>query len=169
MKNQSQQSGFHPVHYEHLLQVVEQDEFDSYKTKGKLPEPTACPDCGVVFHQGRWQWLPAPANAHQTSCPACHRIRDQIPAGYVSLSGDFFAAHEQEILKLIQNHATKEKAAHPLQRLMDIEKTKHGTQVTTTDIRLARGIGVALQHAYQGELEFHHNPEHNLLRVNWAR
>lgn len=169
MKNQSQQSGFHPVHYEHMLKVVEQDEFDSYKTKGKLPEPTACPDCGAVFHGGRWQWLPAPADAHQTCCPACHRIRDHIPAGYVSLSGDFFTAHEQEILQLIQHHATKEKAEHPMQRIMDIEKTGDRTQVTTTDIHLARGIGVALHNAYQGELEFHHNPEHNLLRVSWTR
>ena len=52
---------------------------------------------------------------------------------------------------------------------MDIEKTEHGTSITTTDIHLARGIGEALHHAYQGELEFHYNPEQNLLRVNWRR
>ena len=41
--------------------------------------------------------------------------------------------------------------------------------VTTTDIHLARGIGEALEHAYQGELEFHYNEGENLLRVHWAR
>jgi hypothetical protein len=95
--------------------------------------------------------------------------RDHFPAGYVSLAGEFFATHEQEILHLIQHREVQEKAEHPLQRIMAIEKTEHGTVVTTTDIHLARGIGEALHHAYQGELEFHHNPEQNLLRVNWSR
>ena len=50
-----------------------------------------------------------------------------------------------------------------MQRIIAIEKTKQGTVVTTTDIHLARGIGEALHHAYQGELEFHFNPDQNLL------
>jgi hypothetical protein len=52
---------------------------------------------------------------------------------------------------------------------MAVEKTKVSTLVTTTDVHLARGIGEALHHAYPGELEFHYNPEQNLLRVNWSR
>jgi NMD protein affecting ribosome stability and mRNA decay len=166
MSKQSQLAGFHPIRRDQrLLETA----MDSYKTKGKLREPTVCPDCGAVFHAGRWQWLAKPKDAHQTSCPACHRVRDHFPAGYVSLAGEFFATHEQEILHLMQHLEAKEKAEHPLQRIMAIEKTEHGTVVTTTDIHLARGIGEALQHAYQGELEFHHNPEQNLLRVNWSR
>lgn len=165
MTEQSQPAGFHPIRRDRLPETV----MDSYKTKGKLPEPTVCPDCGAVFHAGHWQWLAKPKDAHQTTCPACHRVRDHFPAGYVSLHGEFFAAHEQEILQLIQHRETQEKAGHPLQRIMDIEKTKRGTVVTTTDVHLARGIGEALHHAYQGELEFHHNPEQNLLRVSWSR
>jgi hypothetical protein len=52
---------------------------------------------------------------------------------------------------------------------MAIENTEHGTVVTTTDIHLAHGIGEALHHAYQGELEFHYNSDQNLMRVNWSR
>lgn len=70
---------------------------DSYKAKGKLSEPTVCPDCGAVFRSGRWQWLPKPEHAHQATCPACHRVRDRFPAGYVTVAGEFFAKHEQEI------------------------------------------------------------------------
>jgi len=166
MSNQSQFSGFQPIrHNRLLLEAVH----DSYKTKGKLPEPTVCPDCSAVFHEGRWQWLPAPPNAHRELCPACHRIRDHFPAGFVSVSGEFYAAHEQEILHLIQHHAMKEKTEHSLQRIMAIEKAQHGHLITTTDIHLARGIGSALQHAYKGELEFHYNPQQYLLRVNWKR
>jgi len=149
-------------------QLVQEEVHDTYKSKGKLPEPTLCPDCGAVFHAGRWQWLAKPKEAHQECCPACHRIRDRFPAGYVTLSGDFFASHEEEILQLIRNHEAKAKSSHPLQRIMDIEKTPQGTLVTTTDIHLARGIGDALHHAHHGELEFHYNPEQNLLRVTWT-
>ncbi|PIY05063.1 MAG: ATPase, partial [Gallionellales bacterium CG_4_10_14_3_um_filter_54_96] len=73
------------------------------------------------------------------------------------------------ILHLIQHLAEQEKSEHPLQRIMAIEKTAQGSLITTTDIHLARGIGEALHHAYQGELEFHYNPEQLLLRVNWVR
>ena len=166
MTKQSQPAGFHPIRRDRLpLETV----MDSYKTKGKLPEPTVCPDCGAVFHAGHWQWLAKPKDAHQTTCPACHRVRDHFPAGYVSLDGEFFASHEQEILQLIRHREAQEKAGHPLQRIMAIEKTKHGTLVTTTDIHLARGIGEALHHAYQGELEFHYNSDQNLMRVSWSR
>ena len=166
MTRQSQPAGFHPIRRDRLLQDA---VHDTYKTKGKLPEPTVCPGCGAVFHAGRWQWLDKPKDAHQTNCPACHRVHDRFPAGYVSLAGDFFAAHEQEILQLIRHHEAQEKANHPLQRIMAIEKTEHGTLVTTADIHLARGIGDALHHAYHGELEFHYNPEQSLLRVSWSR
>ncbi len=166
MAHQTHPPGFHLVRRDRLLQEAQQD---SYKNKGKLSEPTLCPECGAVFHAGHWQWLDKPAKAHETFCPACSRIRDKFPAGYVSLTGDFFVAHEQEIMQLIQNHAAKEKSQHALQRLMDIVKLPVGAVVTTTDIHLARGIGDALHHAYQGELEFHYNPGENLLRVNWTR
>lgn len=167
MNHPSHPPGFQLIRRDRLLQEA---VHDSYKTRGKLHEPTLCPDCGAVFQAGHWQWSAKPrGETHQACCPACHRIRDRFPAGYVSLEGDFFTTHEQEVLQLIRHHEAREKAEHPLQRIMDIEKTAHGTVVTTTDIHLARGIGDALHHAYQGGLEFHYNPEQNLLRVNWTR
>ena len=166
MPNQSLPAGFHPIRRDRLpMETV----MDSYKAKGKLSEPTVCPDCGAVYQAGRWQWLAAPKDAHQTTCPACHRVRDHFPAGYVDVGGEYFAKHEQEIMQLIKHREAKEKAEHPLQRIMAIEKTKQGAMVTTTDIHLARGIGEALHSAYQGELEFHFNSDQNRLRVNWSR
>jgi len=159
-----QTHGFRPVRRDQLFQET---VHDSYKSKGKLSEPTMCSECSAVFHNGRWQWLPEPEGAHSTLCPACHRIHDHFPAGYVSLSGDFVAAHEQEILQLVRHHEEKEKIAHPLQRIMDVERKNGSMLITTTDIHLARGIGDALHRAYRGELEFHYNPDQNLLRVNW--
>jgi hypothetical protein len=166
MSQQNRPAGFHLIRRDKLLQEA---VHDSYKNKGKLSEPTLCTECRAVFQGGRWQWLPEPQKAQQTCCPACHRVRDKFPAGYLTITGEFIGAHEQEIMHLIQNHAEREKAEHPMQRIMTIEKTKVSTLVTTTDIHLARGIGDALHHAYQGELEFHYNSGENLIRVNWSR
>ena len=141
---------------------------DAYKAKGKLPEPTVCAQCGAVFHEGRWQWRQAPANAHQGTCPACHRIHDHYPAGFLTLKGTFFQSHRDEIMHLVHNHEHHERAEHPLKRIMEVEEKDGATLVTTTDIHLARGIGEALHHAYQGELQYHYNPEQNLLRVSWT-
>jgi NMD protein affecting ribosome stability and mRNA decay len=122
-----------------------------------------------VFHGGGWQWMDAPAGAQEVVCPACMRIRDEFPAGFLALSGDFLAEHEEEIRQLISNHEDKEKSQYPLQRIMDIEDTADGLMVTTTDMHLARGIGEALHKAYQGELEYRYNPGQALLRVSWSR
>ena len=164
MKNRF--AGFRPVRRDRLLQ---EQRHDPYQARLKLPEPTVCPDCGAVFHDGRWQWRERPAGAHEVSCPACQRGRDRMPAGYVNVSGDFFTSHRDELLQLIRNEEARAKAGHPLKRILDIADENGGTLVTTTDIHLARGIGEALHHAYQGELEYHYNEQEHLLRVAWQR
>ncbi|MBX9916599.1 MAG: ATPase [Nitrosomonas sp.] len=149
--------------------VFQEQIHDAYQIKDKLPEPTVCPLCSAVFHKGRWQWLAAPVNAHQHNCPACQRIHDQYPAGFLTLHGDFFYAHRDEIMHLVQHVEKKEKTGHPLKRIMAMEIKDHEVLITTTDIHLARGIGEAIHDAYQGELEFHYNAAENLLRVHWSR
>ncbi len=148
--------------------IFQERVHDAYKLKGKLPEPTVCPKCGAVFHAGRWQWMKAPAGAHQETCSACHREHDHFPAGYLTLQGVFFLTHRDEIMNLVHNVEKRERAEHPLERIMAVEEKGGMTLVTTTDIHLARGIGEALHHAYKGELKYHYNPEENLLRVGWT-
>jgi predicted Zn-ribbon and HTH transcriptional regulator len=159
-------AGFEPIRHDRLIQ---EQRHDTYKSKHKLVEPTVCPQCGAVYHEGRWQWLAKPAQAHEEMCPACHRIHDELPAGYVHITGDFFKQHREELLHQIANQEAKAKAEHPLERIIKIAKEDDSILVTTTDIHLARGIGEALHHAYQGELEFHYNEQENLLRVVWER
>jgi hypothetical protein len=102
-------------------------------------------------------------------CPACQRIEDGFPAGYITLKGDFFGEHRDEIVALIVAKEQKEKAERPLQRLMAIEEIKGGIQVTTTDSHLARGIGEALYDAYKGDLKLRYSRDENLLRATWKR
>jgi NMD protein affecting ribosome stability and mRNA decay len=159
-------AGYEPVRRDRLVQ---NERHDAYKAKHKLPEPTVCPNCGAVFHAGRWQWLDRPAQAHEEMCPACHRIHDAYPAGFVTAGGPFFMEHREELLHLVKNEEARAKAEHPLKRIMNVEEQDDGILITTTDIHLARGIGEALHHAYQGELEYHYNEQENLLRVVWQR
>ncbi len=166
MTQLSTATGFHPVYRDRLLM---EREYDSYKIKGKLHEPTVCPTCRAVFVQGRWQWLPEPAGAIKRTCPACMRIQDHYPAGFVSLSGSFFLEHREEIMALVRAVEKREREQDPLKRIIAEEKHAEESLVTTTDIQLARMIGEAIQSAYQGELEFKLSPRRRLVQVNWKR
>jgi NMD protein affecting ribosome stability and mRNA decay len=148
---------------------IDEHENDAYGIKGKLPDPTACPSCGATYRNGRWTWSPAPADARRTRCPACRRIEDRYPAGIVTLGGSFAAEHAGEIEGLARNLEEREKQEHPLKRIMEIRPEGDGVVVTTTDARLARAIGEALHHAYQGELDYRFTDAENVLRVSWTR
>lgn len=166
MPSKQMPTGFRPIRRDRLLQDAKDDP---YQPEGKPPEPTVCPQCNAVFLQGRWCWEAAPADANTMMCPACRRINEHMPAGYVTLEGPFFLAHRDEIMRLVHNLEQHEKLGHPLQRIMSQEKQDDDTVLlTTTDIHLARNIGDAVHNAYQGDLEFHYNEGDHLLRVHWV-
>lgn len=162
----SERGGFRGVRREQRLEGM---EHDAYKAGMKPPEPSVCRECGAVFHRGRWTWGAAPENAQAALCPACRRIREQLPAGYVRLKGEFLDAHREEVLQRVRHCEAAEKREHPLQRIMAVEDDGGGLLVTTTDAHLARRIGDSLHDAYKGELDYRYNKEENLLRVSWRR
>lgn len=155
-----------PLQREQLLQEV---VHDSYKERRKLSEPTRCPRCTAVYRSGRWSWRKSSGPAHERLCPACRRVRDHFPAGYVRLTGPFFRGHQEEILSLAKHCAEQEGAEHPLERIMAIEDARGGILLTTTSIHLARRIAEALHRAYKGDLRYHYNRAENLLRATWSR
>ena len=142
---------------------------DPYRATRKPPEPTVCPTCKAVFAEGRWTWAKTPSDAYEQNCPACQRIQDEFPAGYVMIKGEFIREHRDEIIALITRKEDREKAEHPLQRIMAIQDVREGLQVTTTDSHLARGIGEALYDAYKGDLKLRYSRDENLLRATWKR
>jgi hypothetical protein len=149
--------------------LVEDTDHDPYRARGKLADPTACPECGACFHEGRWTWRSAPADAAKALCPACRRIRDDYPGGYLTLEGDFLGEHGDEIHGLVRNIEERERGQHPLKRVMAIADTDTGLLVTTTDAHLAHSIGKAVRQAYQGELEVTWAEGESLVRATWRR
>ena len=142
---------------------------DAYQSRGKYPEPSACTGCGAVFKKGRWQWSIAEPDAHKHLCPACQRIHDRVPAGVVTISGEFLADHQQEILGLIHNIEGKEKAEHPLQRIMSLTQNDDSITILLTDFHLTRAIVEALKSAYQGEAEQQFVDKDGVMRASWKR
>lgn len=149
--------------------LIQEADHDSYRQRSKPQASTACPDCNAVFAGGRWQWAECPPEPRLQLCPACQRIRDAYPAGYVHLRGPFLAEHREEIQHLIAHEGQRETAQHPLERVMDSVAADGGLLVTTTGTHLARRLGEAVRHAYQGELAFRYNDGEQRLRVEWQR
>jgi hypothetical protein len=142
---------------------------DSYKSGSKMPDPAACPRCRASYLKGRWTWREAPADAASHTCPACLRIEDDFPAGYVTLKGPFLAGHREEVLNLVNARALRAREEHPMQRVIGVADVAQGILVTTTDAHLARGIAVAVHEAFKGNLSLNFSRDENLVRATWTR
>ncbi len=140
---------------------------DPYQAQQKSAEPTACPQCGAVYHHGSWQWGQRPDDAREEPCPACRRIADGLPAGIVTVHGAFALQHKVEITRLARNEEAAEKSEHPLNRIIGIAETEEGLAITTTDIHLPRRLGEALKHAFHGTLDIHYDDSGYFARVDW--
>lgn len=149
--------------------LIQEQRHDPYQEKAKIPEPSACNECGVVFYKGRWSWERGTDEIHTIVCPACKRIADNYPAGQLDISGAFFKTHRDELLNLIHNTEKQEKSEHPMERIMTISDEEDHALVTTTGVHLARRLGETLKHAYQGELDFTYGDAEKSIRVTWCR
>ena len=146
-----------------------------YYEKRKYPEPTKCPECGVVFKDGRWQWPEQiagklPNEINEILCPACRRKRDRYPGGFFYLSGKFLENHKEEILNTIKNVIDEVMTQRPLQRVMWMEEKEYGIiEIATTSEHLARHLGEAVNNAFRGDFEVNYSESQKLARVYWHR
>jgi hypothetical protein len=90
-----------------------------------------------------------------------------MPAGIVTVHGDFAKRHKAEMMGLMRNEAAAENGEHPLNRIIDIAETEEGLTVNTTDIHLPRRLGEALQAAFKGSLDMHFDDEAYIARIDW--
>jgi hypothetical protein len=149
--------------------LIREREHDPYKLRQKLQEPSACGDCGASYRKGHWEWAAAPPEAARVVCPACQRVRDDYPAGILTLRGDFNLQHREEVIGLVRNVESRETRHHPLKRIMSVVESEGEVTVTTTEAALARALGTALHDAYDGKLDYHYTDEGGVLRVLWER
>ena len=135
----------------------------------RVPEPGVCSDCGSLYYQPAWRngdLLAAPGNRY---CPACASGHDRRPAGHVHLKGPFLHNHRWQIIHLARHIESREKHEGPMKKILSILDEGDELQITTADMHLAWSIGDAIQHAWQGELDYRYSPATNALHVNWQR
>lgn len=149
--------------------LIKEKRHDVYQEQSKWPGPTRCSRCGALFVNGRWTWQEAPPKTHETVCPACRRIAERYPAGFVEISGLFFVEHRDEILNLVNNVEKQEKREHPLERIISMTPIGDHLLITSTGHHLARRIGEALARAYKGQLYFQYADGEDSIRVRWQR
>lgn len=140
---------------------------DPYQLRHKPHEPAVCRQCGVIYHDGRWQWGQRREGAEEVMCPACRRIAERAPAGILTLRGDVALRHKDELTGLARNREEAEKSEHPLNRIAAIEQSEEGLVITTTDIHLPRRIGEAVKRAFHGSLVMHFDEDSYFARVDW--
>lgn len=150
--------------------LLREEVHDTYKLRGRLKEPTRCPDCGAVYRKGRWSWAALQdEDASEALCSACRRIADSYPAGELTLQGTFVGQHKDEIMNLVRNIEAAESKDHPMNRIMDISEADGDIKITTTDTHLPRRMGTAMRDAWEGELDIHFDAGGCFTRIVWQR
>jgi NMD protein affecting ribosome stability and mRNA decay len=141
---------------------------DPYQRQQKLEDNTVCPQCGAVYHKGRWRWGARLEDGYEGLCPACRRINDKYPAGVVELRGGLERQQKEEIVRLARHQEEAETSEHPLNRIINIEEDADGIIINTTDIHLPRRIGEAVERAFHGSLNEVFDQGGYFVRVTWT-
>lgn len=151
--------------------LIQEYIHDPYFTKEKYHDPSVCERCGVVFHNGIFEWInPPPANAEKFICPACRRIEDKYEGGVVYLKiTPYLQKHKEEILNQIKNVEKEEMKYRPLERIISIEEQDDEIIIKTTYEHLARRIGEAIHRAHKGDLKLNYPEGKKYVRVYWQR
>ena len=144
----------------------ERPYLSSRKHKGVV----VCPQCKLVFMDGRWKKAPLPKNYTEHLCPACRRIKDGYFGGVLYLESEILKTKKEEILNLIKNKEAMAQIANPLRRIGKIEeKSDDEIIVYTTFEHLATSIGKAIKRAYKGELIIQYKENEKAARVYWKK
>jgi hypothetical protein len=141
------------------------------ESPAKLPASIRCPECGATYRRGRWTWGRASEGQHEQRCPACEAVAADTPSGILHVGGAFAVAHRAELIALIHHVEERERAEHPLKRVLSISDEAGGFSVKTTDGKLAESMGRALAKAYAGEVLLPRTTaeQKDLVRVRWVR
>jgi NMD protein affecting ribosome stability and mRNA decay len=140
-------------------------------------EAAICTQCQALYQGKRWFFdakfygrLAGTAQGREVVCPACRKINDRYAEGFLTLSGEFFTRHQEEIVKLLTKEAERVSKRSVMDRIIRMEPAGEGKLVveTTTD-KLAQHLGRAVYKAYKGDLNFRWGEVDRFVRVYWSR
>ena len=149
--------------------IFKDNRVDTYRRSKKLKNPVICTNCGAFYSDGRWSWdVPFKFHISKILCPACQRIKDHYPAGYIEVEGEFLKNHKDELLNLIHNQEAQEMEEHPLELIIEIKEEQGKLVISTTGMHLPGRIGNALKNSYEGKLDISYEAE-SIARAHWMR
>jgi len=149
---------------------------NAYHEREMLEDGMQCGGCGAEYRNKRWYLAEAPAMTPQTAeaagkpiCVACQRLRDDNPAGILTMNGKYFHNHEEEILNRIRSTEAQSRLKNPLGRIMTMKEEGDMLVISTTEDKLAQKLGRDIYRAHGGELEYQWSRDQHFVRVNWNR
>jgi hypothetical protein len=149
---------------------------DPYLPDQHLEEGTVCPQCGAVYVNQRWTLddkqravMIGGAVTQEVVCPGCTKTAVRDPQGIVTLRGDYWPEHREEILNLVRNEESRALGSNPLERIIDIREEGDELIIETTNEKLAQRIGRHIDKAHKGQIEYRWSNDNHLVRVYWSR
>jgi hypothetical protein len=149
---------------------------DPYLPQQHLGENTVCPRCGAIYHNQRWtldaaksDLLLAAGTPDEVICPGCRKSADRDPQGILTLGGDYWPAHRDEILHLFRNEENEAMGKNPLGRIMGMREENGCLVIETTNEKLAQRLGRSLKKAHHGQVEYQWSEDNQRVRVEWER
>ncbi|MDR4471372.1 MAG: ATPase [Nitrospira sp.] len=143
---------------------VEEYKHDSYKMPGKLKEPTVC-TVRRPLPKGRWTWEAKPADAEPITCPACLRIQDKNPKGFVTLKRDLHDPASRSGDGADSQYRGAGKSSTPWLASWRSKTGPRGWSSSATPIAPAHRQ--RLKHAHHGELDIRDQDE-EFVRITWT-
>ena len=153
-----------------------EDGADPYLPEGHYRDGTVCTQCGAVYQNQHWTLDPrkrdtlvAAGTPHQIVCPGCTKVNERNPSGVVTLRGDYWADHREDILNLIHNEEARGVHTNPLERIIEIREEEGCLVIETTNEKLAQRIGRSVGNAHKGHVQYKWPDGDRLVRVEWER
>jgi hypothetical protein len=129
-----------------------------------------CPECGVVFHHGKWKWdNKLYLDCQWRSCPACRKIKEQRPSGLLTLSGQTVQTKRSRVFRAIYKKIEQTKKHYPMNRLIKLDELPNGLKsLSFTDGQSPERIGRQLMKLFGGRLERKNAVTSDVSHLKWT-
>ena len=139
-------------------------------------EAALCTQCHALYRSKRWSFdaplyerLAGTDKVREVVCPTCRKINDHFPEGVLTLSGEFFSRHREEIVRLLEKEAGRVAQRSVADRVIQMIPKGDKLVVETTSEKMAQHLGRAVYKAYKGDLHFRWGEVERFVRVSWSR